>query len=269
MNDSNYIGAVRQIGDILRDWRQRRRLTRQELADAAGTSVGALAATETGRELPSREAVLRLSEPLDIPLRDRNALLAAAGHEPAFPHQPTTSPEGAAIVHLIEGAVAAHAPIPALALDRHWTVVTRNAALGALIVGVDPALLQPPVNWARVMLHPAGLAPRIANLRDWHACLSSRLRRQFDLTGDTKLADLLEEIADYPIPPAPDPEPARAWASVPLRLVTVDGLLCFHAAMTQFPSAVDVTLSEVTIEAFYPADDTTAAAMRARPAAGD
>lgn len=258
----DFTGTLRHIGDMLRDWRQRRHLSQRALADAAGMSPRALSELEAGRRLPDRDAVLRLAERLEIPLRDRNAMLVAAGHEAAFSARPPGDPALAQLWAMVEQAVRSPAPFPALALDRRWGIVASNDALRGLIAGVDPALLVAPINWARVVLHPAGLAPRIVNLNDWRKYAQNRLRRHFEATGDAVVADLMEEIGDYPVPAPTHSDPAPDGVAVPLRIMTVDGLLSFYGATTVFGSAVDVTLSELTIEAFYPADDETAAIMR-------
>jgi transcriptional regulator with XRE-family HTH domain len=265
-------GTLRHIGDMLRDWRQRRHLSQRALANAAGVSPRAVSELEAGRRLPNLGAILRLTERLEIPLRDRNAMLVAAGHEAAFSARPPGDPALAGLWAMVEQAVRSPAPFPALALDRRWRIVASNDALRGLIAGVDPALLSAPINWARVVLHPAGLAPRIANLNDWREHVLNRLRRHFDLTGAAFVADLLEEIGDYPVPAPTHPGPTPDGIAVPLRLMTVDGLLSFYSATSAFGSAIDVTLSELTIEAFYPADEETAAIMRrqtAPPATAD
>ena len=255
-------GTFRHSGDMLRDWRQRRHLSQRTLATAVGMSPRALSELEAGRRLPNRDAVLRLTERLEIPLRDRNALLVAAGHRAAFPARSPDDPALARAWSMVGQAVRNHAPFPALALDCCWRIVASNDALRDLIVGVDQALLVAPINWARAVLHPAGLAPRIANLIAWREHVLNRLRRHFEATGDAVVADLMEEIGDYPVPAPTHSDPAPDDVAVPLRIMTVDGLLSFYGATTVFGSAVDVTLSELTIEAFYPADDETAAIMR-------
>ena len=249
-------------GEVLRDWRHRRHLTQQGLASAAGVSLRLLAALEAGRTLPNRDVMLRLTERLDVPLRDRNAMLAAAGHAPAFPARPLHHPDLAATRRMLEDAVAGCMPNPALALDRHWTVLTANGVLKDMIAGVDPMLRTEPVNWARLALHPAGLAPRIANLRDWHGHVMTCLRQDIEATGDPVLAELQEEIRDYPMPAASAAAGESNAAATPFRLMTVEGALSFYTATTQFRSAIDVTLSELRIQTFYPVDAATARLMR-------
>ena len=254
--------TIRDAGEMLRDWRQRRHLTQVELATLAGMSTSLLGALENGQSLPDRDILLRLADQMQVPLRDRNALLIAAGYDAAFPMRTPGDPVLTEVWSMIEHLVADQAPYPALALDRRWSIVASNQALRGIIAGVDPALMSEPMNWARLTLHPAGLAPRIANLRDWHTHVTARLRRQFDVTGDTGLFDLLEEVRDYPVPSQSDPGNATDAVAMPLRLMTVDGPLYFYCASTVFGSAIDVTLAEVTIETFYPAEAGTAALMR-------
>ena len=233
-------------------------------------SPRSLGALERGGSMPDREIVLTLADRLDVPLRERNAMLGVAGFAPLHP----VGLLGDTVLGATVGSVlGGHAPNPAFAIDRHWCLVASNAALGWLIGGVDPTLLHPPVNMLRLMLHPAGLAPRIANLRDWRQHLMDRLRSCCEAASDSVLADLMEEVRDYPVPPdCPDDGlvPAVAGVAVPLRLVTVDGTLAFFGTTTLFGAAIDVTLAELTIETLYPADDATAEIIRlaaARPAA--
>ncbi len=263
--------STRHAGEMLRDWRQRRRMTQQDLATAAGISTRLVGAMETGQALPNRDIVLRLAERLDVPLRMRNILLTAAGYEPAFPMRVLNDPVLTGVWSTIDRAVRGQSPSPALALDRRWSIVASNDVLRRLVAGVDPALLSTPHNWARLTLHPAGLAPRIANLHEWHGYILGRLRRLFEAAGDPVVADLIEEIRDYPIPRPTDDGGMPNAVAVPLQLMTVDGLLSFYSASTVFGSAIDVMLAELTIETLYPADPETDAIMRqkAQPATGD
>ncbi len=258
--------TLRHVGELLRDWRQRRHMTQLDLACASNVPARLLGALETGKTLPNRDVVLRLAERLDIPLRERNSLLVTAGHQPAFPVRDLDDPALAEVRTAIDLMLAGHEPNPALAIDRHWVVLASNQAMRGITAGVDPALLNPPVNWPRLALHPAGLAPRIANLRNWRAHLLARMRRQFAASGDAVLADLLEEFGDYPVPHAPDTaaDPDSAGVAEPLGLVTVDGPLAFHSTSTVFNAAVDVTLAELSVEVFFPANQATFAVMRHR-----
>lgn len=237
------------------------------MAGAVGLSVRLLSAVEAGRALPDRDVVLRLTEHLAVPLRARNTLLVAAGYESVFPACFLGDPAPADIGITIEGMMTGHAPFPALALDRHWNLVACNDALRLLISGADPSLLSAPVNWARLTLHPAGLAPRIANLGHWRAIVLNRLTRRSEIDGDAVLANLRKEIAAYPAPPPPAAAEPRSPVAEPLCLETIEGLLTFTIATTTFESAVDVTLAELSVETFHPADSDTAAIMRRYAAA--
>src|SRR5215468_2201564 len=193
------------VGGLLRQWRQRRRLSQLDLACDAGISTRHLSFVETGRAHPSREMLLHLAERLEVPVRERNVLLVAAGYAPIFPERPLSDPALAAARTAIDLVLDRQKPYPAFALDRHWRVVASNAALPELYEGVAPDLLEPPVNALRLSLHPQGLAPRIANLAQWRAHLLFRLRRQVELTADRVLIDLLREVASYPAAPAGAP----------------------------------------------------------------
>ncbi|HZG66693.1 MAG TPA: helix-turn-helix domain-containing protein, partial [Herpetosiphonaceae bacterium] len=162
-------GQPQPVGNLLRGWRQRRRMSQLDFACAAGISTRHLSFVETGRSLPSRDMLLHLAEHLEIPLRERNILLIAAGYAPVFPERRLDDPALEAARKAIDLVLAGHAPYPALAIDRHWTLIASNDAVPPLLGGVDPSLLQPPVNVLRLSLHPAGLAPRIANLPEWRA----------------------------------------------------------------------------------------------------
>jgi len=255
------------VGELLRQWRRRRGLSQLALAGAAGVSARHLSFLETGRSRPSRAMLLRLGEHLDIPLRDRNALLLAAGLAPAYPEHGLDEPPMATVADAVRRILAAHEPFPALVVDRHWELVDANAAVALLTAGCAPALLEPPCNVLRLCLHPDGLAPRIRTLGSWRAHLLARLRHQVAATGDAELEALLAELRAYPAPPA-DPAPAHAAPVVPVRLSGADGHeLAFLSTTTLFGTPGDVTVDELAIEAFLPADDATAAALGApRPA---
>ena len=251
------------MGSLLRKWRERRRLSQLDLATDAEISTRHLSFLETGRSQPSREMVLRLSERLDVPLRERNALLLAAGYAPAYPERPLDDPALQSARKAVDLVLAGHEPYPALAIDRHWTLVAYNKAVLPLMAGADPELLRPPVNALRLSLHPEGLAPRIANLAQWRGHLFTRLRRQIEVTADPVLEELLNELSGYP---APDVEAGDkdeyAGVVVPFRFVTEQGILSFISATTIFGTPVDITLSELAVESFFPADAATARALR-------
>ncbi len=254
------------VGDLVREWRQRRHLSQLNLAGDAEISTRHLSFIETGRSIPSREMVLRLSERLDIPLRTRNVLLVAAGHAPAFPERPLVDPALKAARAAVDLVLAGHEPCPALAIDRHWTMVAANRAVAPMLIGVDAALLQPPVNALRLSLHPKGVAPRIVNYSEWRDHVLMRLRRQIEVSGDAVLTELLNELSAYPTPADASSESSSggeyAGVVVPLRLRTEHGILAFFSTTTVFGTPVDITLSELALETFFPADDFTAKALR-------
>jgi transcriptional regulator with XRE-family HTH domain len=254
-------GPIRPVGDLLREWRQRRRLSQLDLASEAEISMRHLSFLETGRSQPSRDMVLHLAEQLDVPLRDRNVLLQAAGFAPVFPERPLGDPALKAARQAIDQVLAGHEPNPALAVDRHWTLIASNAATRRLLAGTEPALLRPPVNVLRLSLHPQGLAPRTANLGEWH--ILARLRRQIDISGDPVLVRLLRELRDYPGSDEAHGVDRDATAvAVPFRLIMDAGVLSFFSTTTVFGTPVDITLSELAVEAFFPADQQTAEALR-------
>ncbi|MDI9695089.1 helix-turn-helix transcriptional regulator [Burkholderia cenocepacia] len=259
-------GRASGIGPLLRTWRQRRRLSQMALALDAEVSARHLSFVESGRAQPSREMVLHLAERLDVPLRERNALLVAAGFAPLFRERPFSDPQLDAARHAVEAVLRGHEPYPALAVDRYWTLLAANRMLGALVAQADPALLQPPVNVLRLSLHPDGLASQIANWHEWRVHILHRLQRQIDASGDRTLHALRDELAAYPAPAGqPDDSHTRtdfAEIAVPLRLRTASGELTFFSTTTVFGTPVDVTLSELAIEAFFPANPETVEAMR-------
>lgn len=252
------------FGTHLREWRQRRRLSQLDLALEAEISARHLSFVETGRAQPSRDMVLRLADHLDVPLRERNVLLTAAGFAPAFAQRSLDDPALRAARNAVELVLKGHEPFPALAIDRHWTLVTANAAVAPLLAGASTALLKPPVNVLRLSLHPDGIAPRIANLAEWRSHLLERLRRQVETTADPVLVDLLRELRAYPAPRrlAPASQTDFGGVVVPFRLLTDAGELSFFSTTTVFGTPVEVTLAELALEAFFPADDATAEIIR-------
>jgi transcriptional regulator with XRE-family HTH domain len=263
--------AVRPVGEQLRDWRQRRRLSQLDLACEANVSARHLSFVETGRSQPSRDMILRLADQLDVPLRERNVLLLAAGFAPVFPERPLSDPALDTARRAVELVLKGHEPYPALAVDRHWTLVAANDAVQPLLGDTDPELLRPPVNVLRLSLHPAGVAPRITNLPEWRAHVLARVRRQVDVTADAALASLLKELSEYPMPAAelaadsapPSPfEHAYNAVVVPFKLRVGGAILSFISTTTVFGTPVDITLSELAVESFFPADPATADALR-------
>jgi transcriptional regulator with XRE-family HTH domain len=258
--------TVRPVGELLREWRQRRRKSQLALACDADISTRHLSFLETGRSAPSRDMVLALAEELEVPLRERNALLMAAGFAPMFPERPLTDPALDAARTAVELVLRGFEPFPALAVNRHWTLISANRGVSPFLADVEPSLLQPPVNVLRLSLHPAGLASRIANLRDWHAHVVARLRRQSEASGDPRLAELLAEIEAYPHQgtsgaSATGVRTDYSDVAVPFQLVSGSGVLSFYTTTMVFGTPIDVTLSELAIEAFFPADAATAKAL--------
>ena len=247
-------------GELLRQWRQRRRRSQLDLALDTGISARHLSFVETGRSQPSRGLLLSLAEQLDVPLRERNALMLAAGYAPTYAESDLDGAQTTAARQALEHLLAGHEPYPALVLDRWGDVVLSNQAVGPLLEGADPALLNPPVNVYRLSLHPDGVAKRIRNFAEWAAHLGHRLTRQARLTGDSRLAKLLEEIRVYPgVAEAMDDyhEPVTAELLLTLQLSHRCGDLVLHSTVTSFGSPHDVTLSELTVESFFPADAQT------------
>lgn len=243
------------VGALIRQWRTHRRLSQLDLALDAEISTRHLSFVETGRAQPSRDMVLTLAKHLRVPQRERNTLLLAAGYAPAFPQRSLADPALRAARDSIAMLLNAYGPYPALAVDRHWTLVEANAAVLALIGGAAPHLLQPPINVLRLSLDPQGLAPAIANLPQWRAALFARLADQIEASADPVLAALLVELRALPGGEAAA-DPGHAIA-IPLLLDTPAGRLSLISTTTIFGTPVDVTLSELAIEAFLPADGET------------
>jgi len=257
--------SPRPFGEHLRQWRQRRRLSQLDLAHEAEISTRHLSFVETGRSLPSREMVLRLAERLDVPLRERNALLIAAGYAPMYRERSLDDPDLAAARQAVDLILRSHEPYPALAVDRHWNLVAANSMLPHLLAGADPALLQGQVNVLRLSLHPQGLAPKIVNLAQWRSHLFERLRQQIHATGDAALAALLEELRGYPMPAGADElhlEGEHLGVVMPFRFRSSFGVLSFISTTTIFGTPVDVTLQELALETFFPADAFTGEVLR-------
>jgi transcriptional regulator with XRE-family HTH domain len=257
------------FGNLLRQWRQRRALSQLALSTETEISQRHLSFLESGRSTPSREMVLRLANGLDVPLREQNLLLSAAGFAPIFRERAADDPDMAAARQAVTAILKGHEPFPALAIDRHWHLLEANGAVGQLLAGAGAALLQPPVNVLRLSLHPGGLAPRIGNYREWRAHILARLDRQIWVSADPMLAALRDELAAYPVPPGSAPwRPGASKApaiAIPLLLDTAFGRLSFLSATTVFGTALDVSLAELAIETFLPADQRTADILVGRP----
>ncbi|MEH3139953.1 MAG: helix-turn-helix domain-containing protein [Mycobacterium kyogaense] len=248
------------VGAMVRRWRVRRRLSQLDLALEADVSARHVSFVETGRATPSRAMVLRLADVLDVPRRDQNRMLIAAGHAPAYTERSLDAPDMASVQAGVARVLEAYNPYPCVVVDRVWNLISANAGAGVLLAGVAPHLLDRP-NALRIALHPDGLAPRIRNLGQWRAHLIARLRREAaaDDTGD--LTALLDEIGGYP--GGDDRSPDLGGVAVPLDLVTPDGAeLRLLSMVTTFGTALDLTAAELSIEAFLPADAATAAALQ-------
>lgn len=269
-------GGGPPVGALLRDWRQRRRMSQLALACEADISTRHLSFVETGRSSPSREMLLQLAERLEVPLRERNRLLVAAGYAPVFPERPLSHPALHAARRAIDIVLAGHEPYPALAVDRHWTMVAANGAVAPLLAGVDSSLLAAPVNVLRLSLHADGLAPRIVNLAEWRAHVFARLQRDAEVSGDAGLHALLAELRGDEYPSGSDDAPVSRGAPahdsglqpggviVPLQLAVDGAVLSFFSTTTVFGTPLDVTLAEIAIESFFPADAATAERLQAQ-----
>jgi transcriptional regulator with XRE-family HTH domain len=253
------------FGSLLREWRQRRRLTQLDLGLQADVSARHLSFLETGRSKPSRDMVLHLSEELDVPLRGRNELMMAAGFAPAYTEHALDDAELGDVQRSLRRILDGHEPFPAVLVDGSWNLVAANRAVALLTELVDPELLTPPANVLRVSLHPRGLAPHVVDLEEYAAHLVSRLRRQAERAATTGLRALLNELVGYcrdaGVDPAAQP---RDRIVLPLRLRHPDQELTLFSTISVLGAPLDVTLEEVAIESFFPADDTTAAYLRKR-----
>jgi transcriptional regulator with XRE-family HTH domain len=255
------VSSSAHVGAHLRQWRQRRRLSQLDLAGDAEISARHLSFVETGRAAPSRDMVLRLAERLDVPLRERNVLLVAAGFAPAFPQRTLDDPALTSARRAIDLVLKAHEPNPALAVDRHWNLVSANRMVAPLLDGIPERLLGQPFNVLRLAFHPEALARRTVNLGEWCAHLLDRLHRQCELTADPELIKLYRDLKAYPIPARPAPIAADSVV-VPFKMRLGDDVLSFISTTMIFGTPVDITLSEIAVETFFPADEITAERLR-------
>ncbi|MGC4192602.1 MAG: helix-turn-helix transcriptional regulator [Thermomicrobiales bacterium] len=253
------------VGDILRTWRQRRRFSQLDLASEAAVSTRHLSFVETGRANASREMLLHLAQCLEMPLGERNALLAAAGYAPVYPRRELDDPAMRAVRETIDLLLRGHEPHPSLVIDRHWNLVAANRVLPLLLGDVAPVLMTPPVNILRLAVHPEGLASRIVNAREYIGFLVARLRHEVAVSGDPVLAALLEELGVWRHEQGWDDRDTGWTASheiaVPFRIRTDLGILSFLGTTTVFGTATDITVSELTIESFFPLDSSTRDAL--------
>jgi transcriptional regulator with XRE-family HTH domain len=251
----------RPVGELLREWRERRRISQLDLAIEAEVSARHLSFVETGRSRPTPAMILRLTEHLGVPLRERNTLLLAGGYAPAYPQHGLDEPELASVREALRQVLAGHEPYPAVLVDRWWELLDGNAGLGLLVEGCAPWLLEPPVNVLRLALHPEGMAPRIANLAEWRGHLLTQLQHRAAALGDQRLRDLREELLGYPGGMTEAASPAGVV--LPLRYRRGGQELSLFSISAVVGTATDVTVAELAIEAFYPADTATAAALHA------
>lgn len=254
------VAAPPHVGKLVRRWRERRRLSQLQLALDAGVSARHLSFIETGRSRPSREMVLQLAAQLDVPLRERNELLLAAGYAPIYGQRGLEEPEMGPVRETLDLVLSGHEPYPAVVVDRHWGIIATNDAFSLLTEGAAPELLEPPANVLRLALHPDGVAPRIVNLPQLRGVLLQWLSRQTAATGDPALEALWRELSELP-GAGPSP-PAAEEVAVPLRIRWRDAELSFISTITTFARASDITVAELSIESFYPTDSVTAEALR-------
>ncbi|MEW2359409.1 helix-turn-helix transcriptional regulator [Spirillospora sp. NPDC029432] len=257
------LGDVRPVGDQLRAWRQRRRLSQLELASGAEVSTRHLSFVETGRSAPSRDMVLRLAEHLEVPLRDRNLLLVSAGYAPVYAETPIEEPRMDSVRAALRQVLRGHEPYPAVVVDRFWNLIDANQAAGFFMEGAPPELLEPPLNVLKLSMHPDGMARNIVNLGEWRAHMIDRVRRHVALTADAALAQLYRELRDFPGPEAAT-APTGQEVVIPLRIRYGDRTLSFFSTIATFGTPVDITVAELAIESFYPADPATADFLRER-----
>ncbi len=262
--------AGKGVGPLLRAWRERRRVSQLELALRADSSARHISFVETGRSRPSEEMVLRLAEHLDVPVRERNSLLLAAGYAPHYPETPLDDPALDALREGLERLIQGYEPFPALVVDATYTVVAANRGITMLLDGVPESLLQPPLNAMRLTLHPEGMAPRIRNLGEWRGHLLAQMERQIALHRSEPLRALYEEVAAYPAPgtaysgdDGDEPSPSVPYFALPMRIEHDGRVLSFVSSISTFNTPMDVTVSELAIETFLPADPATAKYLHA------
>jgi len=253
--------ATRPVGELLREWREHRRLSQLELSIQADISTRHLSFVETGRSKPTPEMILRLGEQLDVPLRERNVLLLAGGYAPAYPQHGMDEPELESVRAALSQVLTGHLPFPAVVINRWWELVDANSAISVFLDGCAPELLEPPVNVLRLSLHPDGMAPRITNLPQWRAHLLTQLHRRADALSDQRLRDLHAELSELPGGLATAPR--HTDVVLPLRYRVGERELSFFSIAAAVGTATDVTVEELHIEAFYPADQETATALHA------
>jgi transcriptional regulator with XRE-family HTH domain len=251
--------AKQGAGELLREWRKERRMSQLDVALEAGVSARHLSFVETGRAKPSREMVLMLAEHLEVPLREQNALLLAAGYAPAFSEMDLEDEQMRPVRDALDAILKGHEPYPAVIVDREWEIVASNSPAAVLLEGVSEELIAPPANALRITLHPDGMAPRILNFPEWSGHLLTRLHRQALLSQDSALAELERELLGYPgVEQASGLAEPEEMLFVPLRLRLPNGaVLSMFSTIATFGTALDITLEELSIESFFPADEAT------------
>ncbi|MGO2110313.1 MAG: helix-turn-helix domain-containing protein [Pseudoclavibacter sp.] len=248
------------VGTLLRTWRERRRLSQQELSNRSQVSTRHLSRVETGKAHPTPQMLLRLSDFLDVPLRERNVLLLAGGFAPHYQDHELDDQSLAVVMAGLRDLLDAHLPYPALLLDTYWDVIDANAAVDQLLTGVDPSLLEPPLNVMRLCLHPGGLAPRLRNLDQWASHLHHQITRRTERTHDPRHRELLAEVESYVTHPT-NPQPSTGPV-LTLELAADVGVHRFFSTSAQLDTANDAALEGVHLETFLPADAATRAAFR-------
>ena len=265
-------GPERPVGELLREWRERRRLSQLDLSIQADISTRHLSFVETGRSRPTPAMIIRLTDQLDVPLRERNTLLLAAGYAPAYPQHGLDEPELSSVRAALGQVLAGHEPYPAVVIDRWWEMLDSNEGVSLLVDGCAPWLLEPPVNVLRLSLHPDGMAPRIVNLAQWRSHLLTQLWHRSQVLGDQRLMELHRELLGYPggragvdsadSSASPAAHRSRPGVVLPLRYAHGEQELSFFSISASVSTATDVTVEELAIEAFYPADAETVAALK-------
>lgn len=250
---------VQTVGNLIKNWRERRRKSQLELALDAEISTRHLSFVETGRAKPSREMILLLAENLQIPLRERNKILITGGYAPIFTEKNLGDDSLSTVRTAIDLILKAHEPFPALAVDRHWNMVAANRIVPLILDGVSPKLLENPVNVLRLSLHPEGLAPKIVDFSLWRNHILRRLKKQVTETADSGLEELYDELKNYPFEKKQNEKSLEANPDiiVPLKIETKFGLLSFMSIVTVFGTPIDITVSEIALETFFPADEAT------------
>ncbi|MBT2416649.1 helix-turn-helix domain-containing protein [Streptomyces sp. ISL-22] len=259
-NAASATPADQGVGPLLRAWREQRRVSQLELALRADSSARHISFIETGRSRPSEEMVLRLAEHLDVPVRERNALLLAAGYAPRYPETPLDDPALDALRSGMERLIQGYEPYPALVVDAMYDVHAANRGILMLLDGIPEHLLTPPLNAMRLTLHPEGLAPRIRNLREWRGHLLAQMDRQIALRRSEPLRRLYEEVAAYPVPeekPGTEPAEPVPYFALPMQIEHEGRVLSFISSISTFNTPMDVTVAELAIETFLPADPAT------------